>query len=143
MTPGSNSLVPSDRAPEPTHDHAVRLAPALQRALGGEARLVNRLAHACTTVAFVTTGPEPETATLLLDRRPPQLGGEQDAEVVIELSPEQTARFVQGHLALPAAVLAGQVAAYGDVRKYLGVDPILRELLAGDEREEDDAGGTR
>jgi putative sterol carrier protein len=88
------------------------------------------------------TGPEDEAATLMLDRRPPELAdGDEPADVVIELSPDQAVRFLKGHLALPAAVLAGKVAAYGEVRKYLAVDPILRELLAGEKREEHDSGG--
>jgi len=121
----------------------VGLRESLERVLARQTHAVTRLAHADTTVRFVVTGNPEEAVTLLLDRRPPQaVDGDEPAEIVIELSREQAVQFVRGNLHLPPAVLEGRVTAYGQVRKYLTVDPILRRLLAGNAEANDDAGGT-
>jgi hypothetical protein len=119
------------------------LRESLERVFARQTPEVARLVHADATIRFVVLDYAQEAVTLLLDRRPPQVvDGSEPAEIVIELSREQAAQFIRGDLALPSAVLAGRVAAYGQVRKYLAVDPILRRLLAGADEANDDAGGT-
>jgi len=130
-------------APADESHPVVGLRESLKRVLGRQTPSVTRLAHADTTVRFVVLGDPEEAVTLLLDRRPPQVvDGDEPAEIVIELSREQAVQFVRGNLHLPPAVLEGRVTAYGHVRKYLTVDPILRRLLAGNAEANDDAGGT-
>jgi hypothetical protein len=110
---------------------SLQLRSALERALACDTPSVARLAHAHAVVRFEVAGGADEAVTLLLDRQPPRVAsGDEPADVVIELSAEQAARFLGGRLPLPSAVVAGQVPAYGAVRKYLAVDPILRDLLA-------------
>jgi len=106
------------------------LRAALGRALQAASPAVARLAYAATSVTFAV--PEAgASATVLLDRRPPVLAGpEEPAEITIELSSDQAARFAAGSLCMPSAIVTGQVRARGPVRKYLEVDPILRRLLA-------------
>jgi phospholipid/cholesterol/gamma-HCH transport system ATP-binding protein len=100
---------------------------ALESVLGQNLRAVRRLRHALTSVCFVT--PD-EAVTLLLDRSPPEVApDEEPAEIEIELTDEQARRFAAGVLPLSAAIVSGEVAHRGPVRKYLEVDPILRELL--------------
>lgn len=105
------------------------LRSALEGALSARDRRVGRLRHALTSVCFAT---EAEAVTVLLDRSPPVVAaGEEPAEITINLSAEQAARFVAGALPLPAAVITGAVTHTGPIRRYLEVDPILQTLLAG------------
>jgi phospholipid/cholesterol/gamma-HCH transport system ATP-binding protein len=116
----------------PDADGAERqLRAALQRMLASSSAVVRRLSYARTSVVFrVTGGMSP--ATLLLDRRPPELGGVQEpAEIEIELSPDQAVLFARGQSPMPAAILRGQVSFRGPVRRYLEVDPMVQWLLAG------------
>jgi phospholipid/cholesterol/gamma-HCH transport system ATP-binding protein len=103
---------------------------ALERALRSPSPAVGRLAYAGTSVTF--TVPENDlAATVLLDRRPPLLADPSEpAEIRIELTPSQAARFASGSLCMASAVVSGEVASRGPVRKYLEVDPIMRRLLA-------------
>lgn len=106
------------------------LRDAVERALRGDERTSHRLAKAQTTVAFVVVDEPTESVTVLLDRRPPQVAPDDEpAEVTFELTAAQAERFARGELHLPNAVLFGDVAAYGPVRKYLAKDPVLRALL--------------
>jgi phospholipid/cholesterol/gamma-HCH transport system ATP-binding protein len=107
----------------------VDLRRTIQRALASGDPAVNRLSYAGTSVTFRTAGTA--DITLLLDRRPPVIAGpEEPAEIVIELTAEQAARFAGGALPMPSAIVNGEVATRGPVRKYLEVDPIMRRLLA-------------
>ena len=123
------SIVSSDDIEAPPGATVV-LRDALTRMLGCGSPAVNRLSYAGTSVTFRTRGPGADV-TLLLDRRPPQIAGpEEPAEIEIELTPEQAARFASGRLFMPGAVTSGEVTVRGPIRKYLEVDPILRRLLA-------------
>ncbi len=104
----------------------------LQEALAIEPELAGRLSKARTSVAFVVVDDEGGGAiTLLLDRRPPVVAPRSEpAEVEMHLSAAQAHSFSCGELALPAAVLNGDVRCYGPARAYLGVDAVLRTLLA-------------
>jgi hypothetical protein len=93
-------------------------------------RLV-RLGQAGTSVSFQIQGAPGESVTVLLDRNPPSVeGGDEPAEITIELSREQAAHLARGTLSLPPAMLDGEIPYRGPVRKYLVVDPVLRAMLA-------------
>lgn len=95
-----------------------------------ETRAEVRLARARTSVAFDVLDRPEASATLLLDRFPPHVvKGLQPAEVTVRLTVDQVRRFARGELRLPVAVAAGEVAFEGPVRRYLGVDPIIRGKL--------------
>jgi hypothetical protein len=106
------------------------LRDAIESALEGEPRAVQRLTHARTSLRFEEIDDPGNKVTLLLDRRPPQVGADDDpVEVRIQLTHRQAEEFVRGTLALPAAIMAGEVACSGPLRKYLPIDPVLRGLL--------------
>jgi phospholipid/cholesterol/gamma-HCH transport system ATP-binding protein len=107
-----------------------RLRAALERSLACGLAEVNRLSHPRSSVCFRVEGDD-DGVTLLLDRVPPQVSGSHEpAEIEIFFAPGQADRFAVGALPMPEAVVSGQVATSGPVRKYLEVDPILRRLLA-------------
>jgi hypothetical protein len=107
---------------------ATELRDSLERALELGGRGVDRLGAAGTSVTFEVAGAE--SVTLLLDRRPPVVtGGDEPAEITVEFDADQAALFASGELVLPNAVLRGEVACSGPVRKYLALDPIVRALL--------------
>jgi len=115
---------------------SIDLRVRLERALSGDGHAVARLGAAGTSVSFRVTDALGASVTLLLDRKPPQVAErDEPAEVTILLTAEQAGRFARGQLALPAALVAGQVSCRGPVRKYLVVDPILRARLAEADRE--------
>ncbi|EHN11043.1 ribonucleotide-transport ATP-binding protein ABC transporter Mkl [Patulibacter medicamentivorans] len=123
---------------DPDRSPLARLRERLERAVRHPSSAVSRLSYARTSVAFGLVG-EPSTVTALLDRNPPEIVADASAEVRIDLTREQLARFEVGELAMPQAVVTGAVAAHGPVRKYLEVDAILRGLLAAcDGREPQD-----
>jgi hypothetical protein len=96
----------------------------------GDARLT-RLAGAGTSVTFRNLDAVAESVTILLDRDPPLLaGGDEPAEITVELRAEQAARLAIGAFSLPSALITGAAGFRGPVRKYLAVDPVLRGLLA-------------
>ncbi|MCW3016511.1 MAG: Ribonucleotide-transport ATP-binding protein transporter Mkl [Solirubrobacterales bacterium] len=110
-------------------DLPFRLREALSDVLDSGRDAVARLKYAHTTVRFTVIG-EDAGVTLLLDRAPPEVAVNGDAaEVEIEFTPEQAARFVDGVLHIPAALEAGVLVARGPLRRYLEVDPILRGAL--------------
>jgi phospholipid/cholesterol/gamma-HCH transport system ATP-binding protein len=114
------------------------LRAALARALSTDSPAVGRLSYARTSVRFrVEGGVEP--CTLLLDRRPPTLGGaDEPAEIEFALTPSQAQALARGDLAMPEAIVSGAVQGRGPVRRYLEVEPIVRGLLRGpryDDRE--------
>jgi phospholipid/cholesterol/gamma-HCH transport system ATP-binding protein len=110
------------------HSVDIGLREALREVLGRDVPAVRRLKHARTSVAFATGD---DVTTVLLDRSPPVVAGPgEPAEIRIELSVEQARRLVAGALPLPAAIVSGEVAYEGPVRKFLEVEPILRGLLA-------------
>jgi len=117
-------------APEPLAGTTTgTLRAALERALALGGRPVHRLGSAGTSVTFTIAGSD--AATLLLDRHPPMIcGGDEPAEIAIDLAEEQGERFLCGELTLPTDVLMGAVATRGPVRRYLALDPVLRALLA-------------
>lgn len=95
----------------------------------GDPRLA-RLSAADTSVLFQFVGAPQASVTLLLDRHPPALaGGDEPAEIMLELTPEQGVQLLNGALAAPAALLAGRIPYRGPVRKYLAIHPVLRGLL--------------
>jgi hypothetical protein len=103
----------------------------LTSALGTDDPRINRLGVAGTSVCFQVAHDPEQSATVLLDRVPPAvLAGDEPAEITIELDEAQAERLARGGLSLPPALLAGQIAYRGPVRKYLMVDPVLRALLA-------------
>ncbi|HYF24382.1 MAG TPA: ATP-binding cassette domain-containing protein [Baekduia sp.] len=107
---------------------AATLRDALADVIDGDRPAVRRLGYAHTSVAFHVAGDD--RVALLLDRVPVELvDGAGPAEVELDLTPEQAARFARGALHLPSELEARTVAARGPVRKYLEVDPILREAL--------------
>jgi hypothetical protein len=98
--------------------------------MGTDERAALRLSSANTSVTFTCAGHPGEGVTLLLDRRPPAVVGEDEpAEIGIELTEEQCARFAAGQLVLSTAIVAGLVTYRGPVRKFMAVAPILRGLL--------------
>jgi ABC-type transporter Mla maintaining outer membrane lipid asymmetry ATPase subunit MlaF len=102
---------------------------ALAAMLTSPSPVVNRLSYARTSVTFRVTGGH-SPVTLLLDRRPPELAGaDEPAEIELELTPRQAIDLAHGLLALPAAILRGDVSVRGPVRKYLEVEPMVRALL--------------
>ncbi len=106
------------------------LRESVERALDLGGRPVHRLGSAGTSVTFLVVEAEEMSLTLLLDRHPPEVvDGSEPAEITIELTPEQAARFARGELILPNCILRGEVPCRGPVRKYLAFDPILRALL--------------
>ncbi len=108
---------------------AKRLADVLDAALKGDGGLRTRLSYAATSVAF-KLADEGRSVTVLLDRETPEVRLDEPAEVSIELSGDTAIAFVDGRLAMPAAVVAGDVTTTGPVLKYLEVDPLIRDLLA-------------
>jgi phospholipid/cholesterol/gamma-HCH transport system ATP-binding protein len=119
------------------------LRAALERALSSGFPEVSRLSYARTSVTFRIAG-DGESATLLLDRTPPEIGDrEQPGEVEIELAAGDIERFASGSMPMPTAVVGGTVHTRGPIRKYLEVDSILRHVLAqsgGSPGHQDDAG---
>jgi phospholipid/cholesterol/gamma-HCH transport system ATP-binding protein len=110
---------------------AAALRAALSAILTDDSQFVGRLSYARTSVRFEVEGAG-TAATLLLDRRPPRLGDDDEpAEIEISLSASQAERFAAGELSMPAALVSGTVGARGPVRRYLEVDPIIRGLLRG------------
>jgi len=57
------------------------------------------------------------------------LTGAEPAEILIELSAEDSESLARGTLQLPAGLAARQFSYRGPVRKYLAVHPVLRGLL--------------
>lgn len=89
-----------------------------------------RLGRSGTSVAFRVGDDTGSSVTLLLDRQPPEVReGTEPAEVIIELTREAAAQFLRGELVLGTAIYSGLVTCRGPVRRYLGVDPILRTQL--------------
>jgi hypothetical protein len=102
----------------------------IARALASPDPRIKRLAAADTSVTFVNLDAPDASVTLLLDRYPPvATGGDEPAEITIELTGQQYELFSRGAFSLPAALMAGQAGYRGPVRKYLAVDPVLRGLL--------------
>jgi hypothetical protein len=96
----------------------------------GDPRL-SRLGAAGTSVTFHNLDAPEASVTILLDRQPPDVTGEEEpAEITIDLTADQSARFARGAFSLPSALLSGDAYYRGPVRKYLAVDPVLRSLLA-------------
>jgi hypothetical protein len=101
---------------------------SVREVLGWSRPAIGRLAHAQTSITFRVGA---DSVTLLLDRRPPVLAPSPGAsEIEIELDVDQARRFATGALPLACAAVEGRFAWRGPIRKYLGVDPILRALLA-------------
>jgi hypothetical protein len=97
---------------------------------GGDPRL-RRLSAAGTSVNFQIADAPQSSVTVLLDRQPPSLaGGDEPAEITIELTARQGVLFASGLLPVPSALLGGELPYRGPVRKYLAVHPVLRGLLA-------------
>ena len=103
----------------------------VERALERGDRSVRRLSSAGTSVNLRCPERPGDSVTLLLDRDPPEIaGGDEPAEIVIELTARQADLFVAGELVLPTEIAAGRVAYHGPVRKFMAVAPVLRHLLA-------------
>ena len=103
----------------------------LERALASGDTRLSRLGAAETSVTFRNLDDPEASVTVLLDRQPPLVAGpDEPAEITIELTAAQAARFARGAFSLPNALVTGQAGHRGPVRKYLAVDPVLRGLLA-------------
>jgi phospholipid/cholesterol/gamma-HCH transport system ATP-binding protein len=101
---------------------------ALKAALRTQEPSVGRLRYAKTSVRFVIGH---EGVTLLLDRNPPAVGGgDEPAEIEIELTPSQAEQYAAGQLSIVEALIRGEVTATGPIRRYMEVDAIIRRLLA-------------
>lgn len=102
----------------------------IERAVLDDDLAALRLGRSGTSVAFRVGDDTVNSVTLLLDRQPPEVrDGTEPAEVIIELTRELAARFLRGELVLGTAIYSGLVTCRGPVRRYLGVDPILRTQL--------------
>jgi phospholipid/cholesterol/gamma-HCH transport system ATP-binding protein len=105
---------------------------ALQTALAAvfarDTAEVRRLAYADTRVALRLAGDE-QTIVMLLDRRPCEVALGAPADVELVLTPALARRFLAGELSMSRAVVTGAIPAAGPVRRYLEVDPILRQVL--------------
>jgi len=111
------------------------LGDAFVGAIAQERPEVARLSYAQTTVRFTISDLEQESATLLLDRTPPEVLGadaEVHAAVEVMLTADQAAEYARGRIALTSELLAGRIRACGPIRSVLEIDPILRTLLGGD-----------
>lgn len=107
------------------------LSQRLQQALAGDEHARGRLSSANTSVTIYSADRPGAGVTLLLDRRPPVVVGEDEpAEIVIELTGEQIDQFAAGELVVASAIMSGSVAYRGPVRKFMAVAPILRGLLS-------------
>ena len=120
---------PAAAPPATPRQTAAGLREGLREALSADTAAVGRLSYARTSVRFTVEG-DPESVTLLLDRRPPALASTgEPAEIEIALSGAQAQRFALGQLPMAPAIVSGRVEARGPLRRYLEVDPILRGLL--------------
>jgi hypothetical protein len=107
----------------------------LERAFASGDPRLERLGMAGTSVCFHNRDAPAWSVTVLLDRMPPAVAdGSEPAEVHIELTNSQSERLAVGLLALQAALLAGDAAFSGPVRKYLAVHSVLRALLIEQQR---------
>lgn len=106
---------------------AQRLLGALDGVLARGGGPVARLRRADTSVAFHLGGSE--TITCLLDRSPIEVHTNAPAEIDIEIPLHLIGAFVQGRLPMTAMVIEEAVRTRGPVRRYLRIDPILRNLL--------------
>lgn len=95
--------------------------------LGGPT--VMRLGAAGTSIAFSIAGNQAAPVTLLLDREPPVLSTDGNAEIAVELDADSARAFERGELVLATCLMEGRARCSGPIRKYLAVDPILRRLL--------------
>jgi phospholipid/cholesterol/gamma-HCH transport system ATP-binding protein len=94
-----------------------------------------RLALADTRVEVILADEPDLSLILLLDRTPIELrrggGGEDDAEVKLEIASFDLAHLLSGEFKLAMAIARGRARASGPVRKFLTIVPILRSLHAG------------
>jgi phospholipid/cholesterol/gamma-HCH transport system ATP-binding protein len=108
---------------------AATLAERIEHVLASGHDAIRRLSYARTSVRLAVRGTE-RAVTLLFDRSPVSMStADEAAEVEIVLTPDQAERFARGLLHLPTALEGGVVETRGPLRKYLEVDPILREAL--------------
>lgn len=92
--------------------------------------LSSRLTLADTTIT-ITLADEPDlSVTLLLDRKPPEIvdGVQPQAESRIWIPSVDLNRIWLPDFYLPMAITKRRVPIQGDVRKFLRVVPVLREL---------------
>jgi hypothetical protein len=123
-TENPESMSRNDNAPN------LILRARLERAFATTDSRLERLGMAGTSVRFQDRDLPDAAVTVLLDRQPPAVAGaEEPAEVRIVLSSEQFKRFALGILELQPALLNGEAAWSGPVRKYLAVHSVLRSLL--------------
>ncbi len=125
-------------APEHSRAHAQseRVLDAFASAIESAAddpELSRRLALADTTVEVVLADEPDLSLTLFLDRTPIEVrsGGDDEAEVILQIASFDLAHLVSGEFKLAMAIARGRVRASGPVRKFLSVVPILRSLQAG------------
>jgi hypothetical protein len=101
----------------------------LARLIADDGDTTRRLAKAHTSVRFQVTNDASASVTLLLDRFPPQLTDDPEAEATLELTADQCERLARGELVLANCLMAESVGHHGQVRKYLSVDAIVRTGL--------------
>lgn len=117
----------------------MNLRQRIERVLAMGGPTVARLGSAGTSVTFLVSDSNEPPLTLLLDREPPALSDDANAEVTIEFDAERAQAFAEGRLVVATCLMKGQARCSGPIRKYLAVDPILRSMLgrvhAGDEEQ--------
>jgi hypothetical protein len=103
----------------------------LERAIRNGGSKTQRLLAAGISVSFQVTGHPDQSVSVLLDRDPPQvLGNDEPTEITFVLTQEQAVQFARGRFRLPNALMAGKISAIGPVRKYLVIDPVVRSILS-------------
>jgi phospholipid/cholesterol/gamma-HCH transport system ATP-binding protein len=91
----------------------------------------HRLSMAGTSVRIELTDDPSLAVTLLLDRSKVEvLSGSHPAEVELAMSSIDLEKLAAGELSLAMGIGRGQVRATGPVRKFLRVEPIVRQLWA-------------
>ncbi|UTI65428.1 hypothetical protein NBH00_04245 [Paraconexibacter antarcticus] len=99
-----------------------------------DAELSERMSFAATVVQITYTDVEGENAcTVWLDRDPieAEVGASAEAEIELAMSAETGISLFAGRVALPIAILNGEVTYRGPVRKFLRVVPIMQSFDFG------------
>lgn len=118
----------------PGHEDLARRTVDFFRRGADDAELSERMSFAATVVQITYTDVAGEnTCTVWLDRDPIEadLGGSGDAEIELSMDAETGISLFTGQVALPIAILNGDVTYRGPVRKFLRVVPIMQSFDFG------------
>lgn len=99
-----------------------------------DAELSERMSFAATVVQITYTDVAGENAcTVWLDRDPieAEVGASSEAEIELSMTAEVGTTLFTGQVALPIAILNGDVTYRGPVRKFLRVVPIMQSFDFG------------